>query len=172
MDEKRGKMLQEQLQFSVKPVVMRLLLPKILLLSFLGVLLYFGIELNINLLEIKIKGFMHLIIIAAIVILILIQLFISYRKASAFKYDFYNDRIIIYDPKESYIGYSQIVSSSTKKNIFDHLFGSGRIKINPGENLLAVQQPERVNDYIGKMIAYFRDNNPSQSNQQDLTKNI
>jgi len=149
-------MIDEKLQFSTKPNSVRILLPKTLLMLFLGILLYIGIQLNISLLGISVNPLFNYMIIGIIIAAVGVHFFFNKRKISAATYNFYTDRIVRTGRDEAYISYVQASSTSKEQNIFDRLFNTATISIEPDFRIEHINNAQRVLDYIQKMTAYYR----------------
>lgn len=153
-------MSEQNIQFSVKPIVTRAVLPHALLLLFLGVLLFVGLVLNMKLLNIELSALYTVIICFVIITLLSVQVILKTKKVAGIRYDFYVDRIVIIDSKtqkvQRYVMYVQIPSAVVKSTFFDRFFDTSSLKLNDSTVVEYIKNAENIGEYIKKMISYYR----------------
>ncbi len=147
--------------YIIKPNVMRIVASQLVITFFLAIIFYVGIALNIFLLGISIPININILIISVLLLLVIIQGLLSYVQTSKMQYAIYSNRIQIEGPKPKYIMYNAIQNIKQKKALFDKLFNTGTLVIEPKMRLVGISNFDQTYAYILQMIQYTR----SQFNQ-------
>ena len=167
-------------QYTTKPSVTRMIVPEFLKMFSLSMLFYFGIKLNFYFLSIQAKSYWDVIIIAALALLSLVQVMISNSKTTAETYNFYSNRIErIGGKKPMQILFADVKNLTTAKNLFDNLFGTSKITLEPNFEMKFIKNANQIYFYIQKLIQSYRysvysqyyTGNPVQQNQQQAQNN-
>lgn len=131
----------------------RILIPKSLTLIFLGGFLYFGVWLNLLILNVvNFPLEWHLYIIMGIFILLILQAALNYIRFSNYKYVFFRDRLIFYGKKELIIPYSQIQDINYKREPWDFIFNTGNIILTPVHTIKYIYNTNQLYFYIQKLV--------------------
>ncbi len=126
------------------------------MLIFLGGFLYFGVWLNLIILNIYIPAEVHFYILLGIAVLVCIQGILNYMKYSSYRYLFYKDRMIFQGKNNLTILYSEIKTLDFKKNALDYIFNTGIINIYPKHQMNYVENTNQIYFYMQKLIDYSR----------------
>jgi hypothetical protein len=114
-------------KFKTRPKPSRYLITKIIVLFFLGILLYIGIYVNYWVVGSAIPEILNGIFIAGIIMLLALEIILCYVKYSQYYYLFYNQRVELRELKVSSIDYSRIVKLSFDDNLIDKWFKTSTI---------------------------------------------
>lgn len=136
----------------------RVLIPKSISLIMLGGLLYFGVWLNLLILNIIIPGIYHVYIAVFIVILVLLQAILNYLKYSNYKYLFFKDKIIYEGKTELIINYRDVQNLAFSKDFFDNIFNTGTIIMSPVHKIQYVANTNQMYFYVQKLLQYYSTN--------------
>jgi len=147
---------EEQPLYVLPQKKIRALLPKIISLIILGSIFYFGILLNISLLELSgadetIAKTASLIIISIIMV---VGIYLSYRHAKQ-SYKFYHDRITQGKKKINYIEISEI---TPKHDLIDKIFKTSIIQLNHKFFIrhIPIELETQIQQYINQLIGYAK----------------
>ena len=146
----------------------RILIPKTILMIFLGMFLYFGAWLNLKLLNIIIPVEYHFFIILGIITLVIMQFILNYIKYSNYKYLFFKDKIVFEGKTNVTISYLEVQNIEVVQNNIDKLFHTGTININPIHKMQYISNTNQIYCYLQKLIEFSRKtsvNNPNYNNQ-------
>lgn len=132
----------------------RALFPKILSLLILGTIFYFGVLLNLRLLDLlgseetTIKT-VSLIIVGAIILLGIILSLIKSRRA----YIFYQNRIMF---GKKQVVYQQIINTVPTKNLSDKIFNTYSISLTKKFKIQNISQQIDLQSYVQQLIDYCK----------------
>ena len=149
---------QEQPIYELRQSKKRAIIPKIIILIFLSALFYFGILLNISLLELaeKEETMTKLISIGILIFLFFLGILLAIRRAK-FTYRFYHNRLT-FIKKEVY--YAQITNTIGKRNLFDKMFKTYSLPLNKKFAIKHIsqqeQQQEQMQNYLQQLINYVK----------------
>ena len=129
--------------------VKRVLFPKFLLLIGLGVLFYLGILLNLYLLRVWDKTLICVFSLVLIILLIVIQMFLIFKKIKANGYAMYSNRIE-FGNKSVY--YGNVKNIYYKREFIDKLFDTGTIFLYPYLKIEKIKNSVNVYEYMKKLI--------------------
>ena len=126
----------------------RAVFPKILKVTSLSIIFFFGIWLNLMVLEIADNVNSVILSVSGIVLigLIIVELFVAYKKIKP--YNFFNDRIE-HDGKTAY--YSHIQNVEIHKGLFDKIFKTGTIDLEPYLKMKNLHSPDQFLNYVNKL---------------------
>jgi len=141
-------------QYSARPKKARALIPEVLKLLVLGAVFYVGIILNLNLLSVSLSSSLNILISSGIVVLVALQMLLSYLSLSKTSYDFYLDRIEITGKRPRSAHYYDIAAPKIRKGTFDKIFGTGSILLAPKMGLDYLEKPDAVLSYLQGMVSY------------------
>ncbi|MBS3169431.1 hypothetical protein J4210_03015 [Candidatus Woesearchaeota archaeon] len=130
----------------------RAIIPKTVLLLFLGVIFYLGVLLNLSLLDLSAEQETIANLIASIVIIILVGIgaIRTIRQAKSLYY-FYQDQIV---SQQKSIAYPVITSIKREEKMADKLFKTYSLILNDQFKLKYLSQQVNIQEYIEKMQAY------------------
>ncbi len=130
----------------------RAIVPKVIILIVLGIIFYFGILLNIALLEMSASTETLIRISALIILFILITvgIYLSYRR-SVQQYKFFREGITFINKK---INYVDIKNTTPKQNLLDKLFHTYQIKLGDNFFLRHIPNDIQVENYLQQLVAY------------------
>ncbi len=141
--------------YRIKPSHSRFILVELSKLVALGSLLYFSAYLNLYLLGIEMQIQHHLILAAAVLILLAVEIVLGTKKENSTFYDFYQDRIMMYTPKMAKkIMYAEISGPRIQKNIFDLIAKSGTIVLSKDFKIKGIDNFEEVMEYVARNVGY------------------
>lgn len=122
----------ENLQYKVKPKLLRVIIPKAFLLIMLGILLYIGIWINFYLIPKEMPTFINIVLIIFVILLLIMDFILSYIHYSVYEYRFYDQHIELdFGRKEGEsIEYSKIKNIDYKRNLWDNIFDTGNLVLN------------------------------------------
>lgn len=143
-------------QYSVSPSVRRIVIPQILKLTGLCALFYFGIWVNLWLLAYDMPSLLGIIVIAALVILSVVQVLITHKKAQDWKYSFYSNRIDYEGDRISSMVFSDVEEVKVKRNVFDVFANTATIVLNKRFKLKSISNYKQVADYIYKLTQAYK----------------
>lgn len=147
---------QEQPVYVLKPSKSRTIIPKAITLFVLSIIFYFGVLLNISLLELRAEQETLLKTITLALLLIIIAAGISLSVINAQRpYFFYRDRIT---SGKKQIYYPDISNTSPHLDPVDRIFKT--YSINMGNKFFLRHIPQNINleKYLQQLIAYARRN--------------
>ncbi|MBR9691088.1 hypothetical protein GOV08_05385 [Candidatus Woesearchaeota archaeon] len=149
-------------QYTLYLSIPRILIPKSLTLIFLGGFLYFGVWLNLLILNYIIPADYHLYIILGIIVLVVMQAILNYIKFSNYKYYFYKDRLIFEGKKQLTIMLNQVQNLAFSKDVIDKIFNTGIIILAPVHKIKYVKNTNQVYFYLQKLVQYAQGSIPPQ----------
>jgi len=126
-------------------------LSKMILILILGVVFFFGIWLNLNLLRVgdSTKSVILSLVAIFMLLLALIQTFLTYKKTKKNPYYFYNNRIV-FRTKQVFFGNIQNVY--LERSFFDKIFGTGTIVLHPYMKMKNVTNSENMMNYVKQLV--------------------
>ncbi len=134
-----------------------MIVPEFLKMFSLSMLFYFGIKINFYFLEIQAPGYVDIIIIGALAVLSLVQVLISNSKTTAETYNFYSNRIErVGGRKPMQLLFADVKNMTIAKNIFDSIFGTAKITLEPNFDMRFMKNSNQVYFYIQKLIQNYR----------------
>lgn len=139
--------MEEIPQYAIKPKLIRLLIPQFLKLVVLCGLFYLGILLNLYLLQIDAPSWLNLVVIGMLVLLLIIQILITHKKAQDWRYEFYSNRLDYFGDRMNSLLYSNIFDIKIKRNFFDLLSGTATIALSKDFKINYVGNYEEVARY-------------------------
>ena len=145
-------------QFTVKPDVARMVVPKIFQLIILSFLFYVALWLNLKLgFQIDVPLIVNLLIVLGLALAIVIEVLRFHAKFSQFKYLLYVDKVIFQkkDVLKSFM-FSDFTVSSLDQNVIDSLMGTGTIVLNKSFRIGPINKAHKVYEYLLKLISYYR----------------
>ena len=130
----------------------RALIPKILTLTFLGIIFHLGILLNLSLLELSSsqENIAKLISLILVFILIIIGIFFAFRQAHQ-SYLFYRNHLT-FIKKE--LNYNQITNTTPKQNFLDKIFHTYQIPLTKTFTIYHIPKEIDLETYIKQLEAY------------------
>ena len=134
--------------YSTKPNITRILFPKIALLLLLSSILYTGVRINFVVFNMTFPMVANAIVILIIIILALIEIVNTEKKAKDSKIYFFNSRIEVRGKEETTIILNTINNIEIKKSMVDKLLNTGTLVLNTGQTIKDIKYPERIRDYI------------------------
>lgn len=134
----------------------RILFPRALALMFLGGFFYFGIYLNLKILNISVPSEYHVYILGGIGVLLVLQGVLNYLKFTSYRYLFYKDRMIFQGKKDVVILYGEIQNLVFKRDFLDNLFNTGSIDLIPKHKMKYIENTNQVYFYVQKLIQYHQ----------------
>ena len=145
---------REQPQYILSQKKSRAIIPKIIVLSILGIIFYLGVLLNIALLDLTESQEATIKLISLIILIAIISLgiYLAIRR-SKLQYLFYHDRLIL--GKEE-ISYSEILNTKLKKDFFDIFFHTYGIDLVPEFHLWHISEDINIENYLNQLIAYAK----------------
>ena len=146
---KRGKMLP---QYELKQNVKRIIVPQFLKTLVLLAVLYFAVRLNLHLMELEMPASINFLVIIILILLLVLQLFFTFRKTSKASYKFYPDRIEFPGKKPLTVFLINITNVTLKKDVFDKMFNTGTIVLEPGMKIKGVGNFDQVYTYVQKLV--------------------
>lgn len=138
--------------YSTKPNITRILLPRIISLLILSALLYFGVRINFIVFNKEFPDIINILTIITIAVLAAADIFLTNKKNRENKIYFFNDRIEIRGKQQAAIMLGTIKSIEVKKDIFDKLLNTGSIVLSSGQIIKNLNYPERIKQYITQLI--------------------
>ena len=138
--------------YSTKPNITRILMPRIISLVFLAALLYAGIRVNLAVFNIEFPSSANMITTAAIITAAAADLIIAGMKNKDNKIYFFSDRIEVKGKKPKTIALGAISSAEVKKNLYDMILDTGDIRLSNGQAIKNLNCPERISQYITQLI--------------------
>lgn len=143
-------------KYKIKPKPERFLINHVVLLIFLGLLLYFGIYINYWLLQSEIPGVLNGIYVMSVILILIIDGILCYVKYGNYEYVFYPDMLKIITNHEKKINYSEIKSIKYETKLFDKYFNTGTIILMLNENkkmkLKHLKNSNQIYFYVQKAI--------------------
>ena len=147
-----------QQNYALRQNQMRVLIPKALLLMFLIGLFYFFVLLNIwlavelRLLRMKPPIAVHIIMLLLLGIFAAIQLVLDVRRLHQRQYLFSEESLSKTGHNPFTISYTNIVSMIVKRNVIDHIFGTGSIMMNGKFAIRSVDHVDDVYQYLRSLV--------------------
>jgi len=114
---------------TIKPVAKKRIILRFFVLILLGAVLYYGVTLNLDLLNIAISKTITYLIIAAILLLIIIELISLYLQIKKTAYLVYSDHIINTHNHQGIL-INNITDISYSEGILDKLFRTASLHLN------------------------------------------
>jgi len=144
----------EQPQYILSQKKSRAIIPKIMVLSILGIIFYLGVLLNIALLDLTESQEITIKLTSLIILIAIIGLgiYLAIRR-SKLQYLFYRDRLIL--GKEE-ISYSEILNTKIKKDFFDIFFHTYGIDLGHDFHLRHIPEEINLENYLNQLIAYTK----------------
>ena len=136
-------------EYSIKQKPIRVIIPKVLLFAITGVIFYLALLLNFKLLSIKISSWIHILIFFTLAILLITESFLSFLNSKRLVYNFFADKAV---HKEEIIHYNIVTSIKVKQNLFDRLFNTGMIILEPGFEVKYIENPHHLFAYLERSI--------------------
>jgi len=135
----------------------RILIPKTLLLLFLGTIFYIAILLDISFLDLSASEETITKFVALILVIVLITLgaYLSYRHAKP--YHFYRDRISLHK-KEVY--YLSITKVEKKQNFLDKMFKTYTLDLGVAR-LDNISEEIQIDNYVNQLVNYAKSKAPA-----------
>jgi len=146
----------EQPQYSVSPSVRAIVLPHIFQLALLSLFFYAGIFVNLSILKIAVPFWANISIALLLVILSLIQVEITAKKAKQFHYDFYPARIEFCGKRVESLLYSEIESVKISRELADSFSGTGTISLSKKFSIKNVKNYKEIQEYINNIIRAYQ----------------
>ena len=144
-------------QYTTKPSVIRMIVPEFLKMFSLSMLFYVGIKLNFYFLEITAPSYVDIVLISFLAVVSLAQVVISNRKTSAEQYNFYSNRIErVGGKKPMQILFADVKNITISKNLFDNLFGTAKISVEPNLDMNYITNANQIYYYIQKLVQNYR----------------
>lgn len=143
-------------QYSVKPSVKRIVIPQIFRLIGLCALFYFGVWANLLLLGYEMPSFVGIIMASVLVVLSIIQVLITHKKAQDWQYSFYQNRVEYAGDKIMSVLFSEVGGVKIKRNIFDLFANTATISLNKRFKLKDISNYKQTADYIYKLVQAFK----------------
>lgn len=136
----------------------RAIIPQAIILPLLSILFYFGILLNISLLELSAseETTTQLIALILLILIILVGIFNSYYQSNS-PYTFYRSSLKIKKTTLKYQGISTLVKD---QDILDKLFNTYTLTINQNLILENIPQEVDVQTYLNQLIDYSKKTQP------------
>ncbi len=130
----------------------RAIIPKAVILFFLGVIFYLGVILNLSLLNLTAseETTANLVALLLIIILLGIGIINALRKAK-FDYLFYQDRI---QWNQKTTPYQSITTIQYKEKLSDKIFKTYSLQLNDQFQIKHISQQLNIQEYVEKMRAY------------------
>lgn len=141
--------MPEQPLYVVYQDIGRVLFPKLIQLALLGGLLYFGLWLNLYLLDVGDKKLLSIFAIAGIIILIAMELLIVARKTKVQGYMFYPNRV---EFGNKGVFYGNVRGVDFKATILDRIFGTGTILLHPYFRIQKIKNSSQIYAYVQRII--------------------
>ena len=145
-------------QFTVKPDVARMVVPKIVQLVILSLLFYIALWLNLKLgFQIEVPLIVNVLIAIGLVLAVLVEVLRFHAKFSQYKYLFYVDKLVFQkkDVLTSFL-FADFQTSKHDQNLIDRLMSTGTIVLNKSFKLGPVNKAHKVYEYLLKLISYYR----------------
>lgn len=142
-------------QYSTKPSIKRLLIPQFLRLIVLCALFYFGVWINLKLLKMEVPLWFDILVIAFLLVLAIVQVLITRKKAENWRYEFYSNRIEYFGDRLSSVVYSDIPSIAVKRNIFDLLANTATLVLGKFR-MRHLSNYEEISKYINSLVEAYR----------------
>lgn len=154
--------------YSTKPSIVRVLVPKVLKLLGLAVLLYAGVWLNLWVMKKNIPSSINYLIIAFIILLVLVEVLLTYLQTSKHKYYFFADRLEFRGKVAKNLDFRYVTNIFVSKNFVDKFLGTGTIIIEPDFRIENVSNCDQVFVYLQQLVERVR--HPLLSQQQSFNK--
>lgn len=143
-------------QYSVKPSVRRIVIPQILKLAGLCALFYLGVWANLWLLGYEMPSWIGIVVISVLVLLAVVQVLITNKKAQDWRYSFYSNRIEYEGDRIVSVLFSEVEDVKVKRNVFDLFAGTATIVLSKKFKLKSIPNYKPVADYAYKLTQAFK----------------
>jgi hypothetical protein len=143
--------MPEQPLLSLQMDKARMLYPKAVILIILGVVLYFGVWINLKLLKVASGTRSNISLLALIVIgvLIIMELLLGEFRIRKDAYKFYENRVE-YRKKVYYFG--NVRKVYFKRNFFDRIFKTGGIVLSPVLTIKNIPDKSQIFFWVQKLV--------------------
>ncbi|MBW2992722.1 hypothetical protein KY345_05900 [Candidatus Woesearchaeota archaeon] len=138
--------------YSTKPNITRVLVPRIIILLVLSALLYVGIRINFAVFNMEFPGMINILVIIFIIILAAADIFLTNMKNKENKIYFFNDRIEIKGKEDITVALGPITDAEVKKDFFDKILKTGSIVLSNGQIIKNLNYPDRIREYIMQLL--------------------
>jgi len=142
--------------YVLKPDFHREFYPQVILMIVLAILFFFGILLNITLMSWHLSIGAYLGIIIVILIVMIINTILVYKKALGKKYEFFKDRIVS-GKKEIYLVDVEVIEM--KRTFIDNMFQTGSIVLSSKFKVANITKYNQIHLYIQQLVQYARKQN-------------
>lgn len=142
--------------YQLRPVLKRVVIPKIVLVTFLCIVFYFAIWLNLVLLKVEMTTIYHTIALSLVLVLIILESLMTYVNTARERYDFYPDHIEYVAKKHETFSFKDSTETTLERNILDKTLGSASIKLSPNFSLKNIPYDNQIIFYLQKLIDYSR----------------
>ena len=136
-------------EYSVKQKPIRVVISKVLFFATAGIIFYLALLLNFKLLELKVSNWIHILIASILAILLIVEGLLIFYNSKKQVYNFFIDRAT---HKEEVIHYNIVSSIKVEENLFDHLFKTGTVVLEPGFEVKHVENPHHLFIYLEDSI--------------------
>jgi len=143
-------------RYTIKPNVLRKVIPQLITTAALCAVFYLGIYINIYLLEIFIPPNVKNLIFVVLGLLVVVQGLLSYIQISKIRYSVYDNRVQMESSNPQYAMFNSIQEIKIMRNAFDKIFNTGTVVIYPGLKIEAIPNVDQVSDYLKQMMQYTR----------------
>ena len=137
--------------YQLKPSNRKIIVSKLLNLVLLGALLYGGIILNVDLLNINLPVATHFIIVNVLLLLFIIELVLVHKKRAGDFYQFFNDRVQI---RDKVVYFTNVQNISYKRSFLDKLVNTGTIVLEPGFEIKDIIYDNQIYVYVQNLVKY------------------
>lgn len=164
----KGVLVMDLPLYSVRPNVVRVLVPKVFWLIGLAVLLYFGVWLNLFVMDVVIPSYINFLVVAVIFVFVLVEVLLTYLQVSGCKYYFFAGRLEFRGRKPKTLDFRYVTGMFVSKNFFDRLLGTGTIRVEPGFVIGSISNCDKVFVYLQQLVARVR--HPLLQQQQSFNR--
>ena len=139
----------EQPYYVLKEDKSRAVVPKLLMTAGLCIIFFFGIWLNLLILQVESDVSRAILFVSGIIFIIVIaaESIIAAKKINP--YNFFPDRIE-HDGRTAY--YSHIQSVEISRSFFDNIFKTGTLNLRPYLKMKGVHSPDEFVNYINQLM--------------------
>jgi len=151
---------QEQPIYVLVQLKKRAIIPKIIILLILGIVFYFGVLLNVSLLELTgdEETTIKMVSLIVVIVVVLFGILLSILRAKKM-YKFYRDRIMF---GKKTIPLAQITNTAAKQNSFDKIFKTYSIKLSKKFKIKHISQEVQIQNYLQQLVSYAMAQQPAQ----------
>jgi fumarate reductase subunit D len=130
----------------------RAIIPKVITLIFLSIIFYFGIIINLALLELdsELKSLIQLSMSGFMAVIVIVGIILAVLRARK-RYKFYRNKIMI---GKKQILYQQIVKTEIKRSLWDKMFKTYSLSLNKKFVIKQIPSAINISDYIKKLITF------------------